>query len=54
MDLRKDADRIISDALRKVMPDEAVARALSGKGFGRGRVYLVAAGKAGGCVCDKI
>lgn len=46
MDLRKDADRIISDALRKVMPDEAVARALSGKGFGRGRVYLVAAGKA--------
>lgn len=46
MDLRKDADRIIGDALRKVMPDEAVARALAGKSFGRGRVYLVAAGKA--------
>ncbi len=46
MELRKDADRIISDALRKVMPDEAVARALSGKSFGRGRLYLVAAGKA--------
>lgn len=46
MDLRKEADRIIGDALRKVMPDEAVARALAGKSFGRGRVYLVAAGKA--------
>lgn len=46
MDLRKDADRIISAALRKVMPDEAVARALEGRSFDRGKVYLVAAGKA--------
>lgn len=46
MDLRKDADRIIKETLRQVMPDEAVARALAGKHFDGGRVYLVAAGKA--------
>lgn len=46
MDLREDANKIIQAALRKVMPDEAVARALSEKGFGEGKVYLVAAGKA--------
>lgn len=46
MDLRKDADRIIQEALRKVMPDEAVTQALTGKSFDGGRVYLVAAGKA--------
>ena len=46
MDLKKDADRIIKVALRKVMPDEAVAQALTGKCFHEGSVYLVAAGKA--------
>lgn len=46
MDMRKDADRIISMVLRKMMPDEAVSQALTGKSFGEGRVYLVAAGKA--------
>lgn len=46
MDLKGDADRIIEAALQGVMPDEAVARALAGKTFGGGRVYLVAAGKA--------
>lgn len=46
MDLRKDADIIIEAALRKVMPDEAVARALTGKSFAGGNVYLAAAGKA--------
>ena len=46
MDLKKDADMIIKAALRKVMPDEAVAQALTGKCFREGRVYLVAAGKA--------
>ena len=46
MDLRQDADRIIKTALRKVMPDEAVAQALTGKSFEEGRVYLVSAGKA--------
>lgn len=46
MDLRKDADIIIKEALRRVMPDEAVAQALAGKCFHEGRIYLVAAGKA--------
>ena len=46
MDMRKDADRIIEAALQSVMPDQAVIQALSGKCFGEGRVYLVAAGKA--------
>lgn len=46
MDLRKNADRIIDEALRKVLPDEAVARALAGKCPDGGGVYLVAAGKA--------
>ena len=31
MDLRKDADIIIKEALRRVMPDEAVEQALRGK-----------------------
>ncbi|MBR2572424.1 MAG: glycerate kinase [Clostridia bacterium] len=43
--LRRDADRIISDAIRAVQPDEAVARALKGREF-PGRLVLVAAGKA--------
>ena len=44
--LRKDADTIVAAAIRAVQPDEAVARALSGRAF-PGRVLLVAAGKAG-------
>jgi len=43
--LRKDADTIVRAAIRAVLPDEAVARALNGKTF-PGRVILVAAGKA--------
>lgn len=46
MSLRTDAERIITEALGKVMPDQAVIRALAGKDFGPGRVCLVAAGKA--------
>lgn len=46
MDLRKDADTIIKSALRQVMPDEAVIQALGGKSFGKGKRYLIAAGKA--------
>ena len=41
MDLRKDADIIIKEALRRVMPDEAVAQALAGKCFHEGRIYPV-------------
>ena len=33
MDLRKDADIIIKEALRRVMPDEAVGQAPAGKSF---------------------
>lgn len=44
--LRAHADTIISSSITAVKPDEAVARALSGKTF-PGRVVLVAAGKAG-------
>lgn len=46
MNLRKDAEQIIEESIRKVLPDEAVARALRGKSFGQGRVFVVAAGKA--------
>lgn len=46
MGLREDADRIVRESIRKVLPDEAVSRTLTGKDFGNGRVYVVAAGKA--------
>ncbi len=46
MGLREDADRIVRESIRRVLPDEAVSRALAGKDFGNGRVYVVAAGKA--------
>lgn len=43
--LRSDANTIIEQSIRAVLPDEAVRRALSGREFS-GRVLLVAAGKA--------
>lgn len=46
MNLREDADRIIREAIQKVLPDEAVSQALTGRQFGNGRIYVVAAGKA--------
>lgn len=46
MHLREDADRIIRESIQKVLPDEAVSRALTGRQFGNGRIYVVAAGKA--------
>lgn len=46
MTLRNDADTIIREAIRKVLPDEAVATALKEKEFGSGKLYVVAAGKA--------
>jgi len=45
--LRNDADRIVKEAIRQVMPEEAVRRALTGRDFGSGKLVLVAAGKAG-------
>lgn len=44
--LRKDAGRIITAAIEAVKPDEAVQRALESFHPGKGRVLLVAAGKA--------
>lgn len=46
MTLRQDADFIIKEAIHQVLPDAAVAKALEGKEFGGGKLYLVAAGKA--------
>lgn len=43
--LRRDADTIIHSAIKDVLPDAAVKRALEGKEF-PGRLILVAAGKA--------
>lgn len=44
--LRQDAERIISDSIKAVLPDEAVLRALKDFSPGTGRVLLAAAGKA--------
>lgn len=46
MTLREEADYIIKESIRCVLPDAAVAKALEGKDFGTGKLYLVAAGKA--------
>ncbi|NBI10670.1 glycerate kinase [Colidextribacter sp. OB.20] len=60
--LRQDADWIVRSAIARVMPGEAVRRALEGRSFGPGRLILVSAGKAGwsmgrtawDCLGDKI
>ena len=44
--LRNDADKIINESIKAVLPDEAVARALKDFKPGSGKVILVAAGKA--------
>ena len=44
--LRKDADFIISESIKAVLPDEAVRRALSEYRGGSGKTFLVAVGKA--------
>lgn len=44
--LKEDAEIIIKEAIRQVMPDAAVTRALKDREFGKGRIYLVSAGKA--------
>ncbi len=43
--LRKDAEKAALSAIRAVLPEEAVRRALQGRQF-RGRVFLLAVGKA--------
>ena len=46
MSLRQDCKFIVQEAIRHVLPGEAVKRALTGKSFSSGRLLLVAAGKA--------
>lgn len=45
--LRQDAMELVQEAIARVMPDEAVKRALEQASFGTGKVYLAAVGKAG-------
>lgn len=47
MNLRKDAEYIVKRAIKRVLPDEAVFRALKQKEFGDSRVFVVSIGKAG-------
>lgn len=47
MTLREDAEQIIGESIRAVLPDEAVRKALTGRKFGKGKLYMVAVGKAG-------
>lgn len=47
MTLREEAERIIGKAIQAVLPDEAVRKALEGRKFGQGKLYMVAVGKAG-------
>ncbi len=46
MSIREDADQIIRESIKKVLPDEAVAAALKDYSFSDGRIYVVATGKA--------
>lgn len=46
MNIREDTEQIIRESIRRVLPDEAVARALRGRSFGPGRLFVVGAGKA--------
>ena len=46
MRLRADADRIVSESIRAVLPDEAVRRTLKDYRPGPGKTLLIAAGKA--------
>ncbi len=46
MTIREDAAEIIRSSIQACLPDTAVCRALQGRSFGGGRVYLVAIGKA--------
>ena len=46
MSLREDCEYIVKTAIGRVLPDEAVKRALSGRVFPDGRLLLVSVGKA--------
>jgi len=46
MNLRSDASVIIKNVIHSVLPDEAVKKALVAKEFAKGKLYLLAIGKA--------
>jgi glycerate 2-kinase len=46
MTLRSDCDYIVAEAIRGVLPDTAVRKALKHRDFGPGRIIMVAIGKA--------
>ncbi|MDL2249681.1 glycerate kinase [Lachnospiraceae bacterium OttesenSCG-928-J05] len=46
MNIREDADFIVKESIKKVLPDEAVKQALANKEFTGGNLYVVATGKA--------
>jgi len=46
MTLRSDCDYIVAEAIRGVLPDTAVRKALECRDFGPGRIIMVAIGKA--------
>lgn len=52
MSIHTDAQTIIQEALTACLPDQAVRRALEGRTFGAGHVFLVAAGKAAWQMAD--
>ena len=62
LNLRKEADGLIEEVLFSVQPDRAVKKALKQKQFQKGKIYLVAVGKAAWqmaksaseCLTDKI
>ncbi len=47
MTLREDAEQIVRKSIQAVLPDEAVRKALAGRKYGRGKLYMVSVGKAG-------
>lgn len=47
MTLREDVEQIVKKSIQAVLPDEAVRKALTGRKFGRGKLYMVSVGKAG-------
>ncbi len=51
MSLRQDAEFIMKEAVQRVLPDEAVSRALQNWKPGEGDIYVVAVGKAAWQMC---
>lgn len=52
MDFRSECDYIVKESISRVLPDEAVKRALCGRKFSDGKLKLVAVGKAAWSMAD--